>query len=410
MKVLLLHNSYQQPGGEDRVFALEADMLRAHGHEVVVYRAHNDEVKDKNPLSLFADTIWNRKAYRDVHNLIRLERPEILHAHNTFPLISPAVFHAAEQERVPVVQTLHNFRLLCPSATFFRAGRVCEDCVKTVVPWPGVLHACYRDSVPATAATAAMLTVHRALKTWERKISVYISLTDFARSKFIQGGLLAEKLVVKPNFVHPDPGLATGDGGYALFLGRLTPEKGIGTLLEAWSRLGKTFPLEIAGDGPLAPRVAKAVEHGSSIRWLGWLPRDQVLERMRHASVLIVPSIWYEAFPMVIVEAFAMGIPVIVSKLGSMSSIVDHGRTGLHFAAGDALDLAAQFKNFRDHSEQSAYMREQARREFETKYTREHNYGQLIQIYDRARSSGRGTSLGDIINPEHMPKGSAPIF
>jgi glycosyltransferase involved in cell wall biosynthesis len=407
MKVLLVHNSYQQPGGEDRVFALEADMLRAHGHEVLVYHAHNDEVKGKNPLSLFADTIWNSKVYFKIRDLIRRARPEILHAHNTFPLISPAVFHAAEQERVPVVQTLHNFRLLCPSATFFRAGRVCEDCVKTVVPWPGVLHACYRDSVPASAATAAMLTIHRALQTWEKKIAVYISLTDFARSKFIEGGLPAEKVVVKPNFVHPDPGLGGGDGGYALFVGRLTPEKGISTLLEAWSRLGKTFPLEIAGDGPLAPQVAKAVEQNSGIRWLGWLPRDQVLERMKHASVLIVPSIWYEAFPMVIVEAFALGLPVIVSKLGSMSCVVDHGRTGLHFAAGDALGLVAQVQNFRGHYEESVYMRQQARLEFETKYTSEHNYGQLIQIYDRARASGREASLGDITDRELMPTSSA---
>ena len=262
MKVLLVHNSYQQPGGEDRVFALEADMLRAHGHEVFVYQAHNDDVKDRNPLSLFADTIWNRKAYYKIRDLIRRERPQILHAHNTFPLISPAVFHAAELERVPVVQTLHNFRLLCPSATFFRAGRVCEDCVKTVIPWPRRAARLLSRQRAASTATAAMLTIHRVLQTWEKKIALYISLSDFARSKFIEGGLPAEKVVIKPNFIHPDPGLGRGDGGYALFLGRLTPEKGISTLLEAWSRLGKTFPLEIAGDGPLAPQVEKAAESG----------------------------------------------------------------------------------------------------------------------------------------------------
>jgi glycosyltransferase involved in cell wall biosynthesis len=230
-----------------------------------------------------------------------------------------------------------------------------------------------------------MITVHNALQTWGKKITVYVALTEFARSKFIEGGLPAEKVVVKPNFVSPDPGLGKCDGGYALFVGRLAPEKGVSTLLEAWSRIGSQFPLEIAGDGPMAPQVAEAARQCAGIRWLGWLPRDQVLDRMRHASVLIVPSTWYETFGMVIIEAFAMGLPVIASKLGAMSSLIDHGRTGLHFAPGDGLDLVAQMQNFRDHFERGNYMREQARFEFETKYTSELNYRQLIQIYNRAR-------------------------
>jgi glycosyltransferase involved in cell wall biosynthesis len=386
MKALLVHNSYQKPGGEDHVFALESDLLRRHGHTVVTYHVHNDRLKDKNAPSLFVDTIWNREEYRGIRNLIQQERPEILHAHNTFPLISPSVYYAAEQEGVPVVQTLHNYRLLCPAATLFRAGRVCQDCLGTATPWPSVLHACYRESRPATGTTAAMITIHKALQTWKKKITVYIALTEFARSKFIEGGLPADKVVVKPNFVSPDSGLGKGDGGYALFVGRLTPEKGIGTLLEAWSKIGSKFPLEIIGDGPMAPEVAKAASEGSGIRWLGWLPRERALARMKQASVLIVPSTWYEAFGMVIIEAFSMGLPVIASKIGAMSALIDHGRTGLHFVAGDGLDLAAQVQHFRDRFERGDYMRGQARLEFEAKYTGELNYRQLIQIYHRARA------------------------
>jgi glycosyltransferase involved in cell wall biosynthesis len=230
-----------------------------------------------------------------------------------------------------------------------------------------------------------MIAVHKALQTWRKKIAIYVALTEFARSKFIEGGLPPEKIVVKPNFVSPDPGLGKCNGGYALFVGRLTLEKGISTLLEAWSRIGSGFPLEIAGDGPMAPQVAQAVEQGCGIKWLGWLPRDQVLDRMRNASVLIVPSTWYEVSPMVIIEAFAIGLPVVASKLGGMSFLIDHGRTGLHFIAGNGLDLAAQVQSFRDHSERGTYMREQARLEFETKYTSELNYRQLIQIYNRAK-------------------------
>lgn len=385
MKVLLVHNSYQQPGGEDQVFALEADLLRAHGHRVVTYQVHNDGVNGKNPVSLLLDTIWSRETYRKVRDVIRREEPDILHAHNTFPLISPSVYDAAETEDVPVVQTLHNYRLLCPAATFFRAGRVCEDCLNKTVPWPSIPRACYRDSRPATGVTAAMLAVHRTLGTWKNKVAAYIALSDFARSKFIEGGLPIEKVLVKSNFLDPDPGRGKQDGGYALFVGRLAPEKGITTLLKAWTEVGESFPLEIAGDGSMAGLVAKAAEQGSGVRYLGWLRREAVLERMRHASVLIVPSNWYEGFPMTIVEAFAMGLPVIASKLGTMSSLIDHGRTGLHFVPGDPADLAAKVHHFRRHPEQAAYMGGQARCEFETKYTSAHNYEQLITIYNRVR-------------------------
>ncbi len=382
MKILSVHNSYQKPGGEDQVFAQEADLLRSYGHEVVLYQSSNDQLTGKNPLVLLSNTVWNRQSYRELRALMQRERPEIVHVHNTFPAISPAIYYAAKEEGIPVVQTLHNYRMLCPAATLFRDGHVCEDCLGKRVPWPGVMHGCYRGSRLATAAGAAMLATHNYKQTWSKSVSAYIALTDFAREKFIQGGFPPEKLFVKPNYLQTDPMPGEGKGNYALFVGRLTPEKGIGTLLEAWREIGRELPLQIAGDGPLAPEVERASGAMEGVTWLKWLPRAEILQRMKDASVLILPSTWYEGFPMIIAEAFAVGLPVIASKLGSMASIVDHQRTGLHFEAGDAIGLAEAVRWWAAHPAEAALMRAQARSDYETKYTAEVNYAQMISIYE----------------------------
>jgi glycosyltransferase involved in cell wall biosynthesis len=383
MKILSVHNTYQKPGGEDQVFAQEGELLRNHGHQVLLYQASNDEVNGVNPLVLLGNTIWNRQKYEDLRGLLRRERPDVMHVHNTFPVISPAAYYAANAEGVPVVQTLHNYRLLCPSATFFRDGRVCEDCLGHSIPLPGVRHSCYRGSRMATAATAAMLATHNLKHTWSKAVSAYIALTGFARDKFIEGGFPAGKIFVKPNYLQSDPGQGEGNGHYALFVGRLTPEKGISTLLDAWRQIGSALPLQIAGDGPVAPEVEKAAAESDSITWLKWVPRAEILERMKKASVLILPSTWYEGFPMIIAEAFAVGLPVIASNLGSMATIVDHQRTGLHFLPGDAGDLAEKVRWFLDHPDLTARMRADARREYEARYTAETNYRLMMEIYQK---------------------------
>jgi glycosyltransferase involved in cell wall biosynthesis len=383
MKILSVHNTYQKPGGEDQVFAQEAELLRAHGHQVLLFQASNDEVNGVNPLVLLGNTIWNRQKYEELRELLRRERPDIMHVHNTFPVISPAAYYAANAEKVPVVQTLHNYRLLCPSATFFRDGHVCEDCLSHSVPLPGVMHSCYRGSRMATAAAAAMLATHNFKQTWSKAVSAYIALTGFARDKFIEGGFPAEKIFVKPNYLQTDPGMGKGNGHYALFVGRLTPEKGISTLLGAWRQIGADLPLQIAGDGPMAADVEQAAATMESVTWLKWLPRAEILQRMKDASVLILPSTWYEGFPMIIAEAFAVGLPVIASNLGSMASIVDHQRTGLHFEAGNAQDLAEKVRWFLANPELTARMRAATRNEYETRYTAEINYEQMMEIYQR---------------------------
>jgi glycosyltransferase involved in cell wall biosynthesis len=380
---LFLHNHYQQPGGEDQVFTAESNLLDAQGHWVLRYTMHNDQVTRMSSLGLAKATVWNDEVYRELRTLIRREQPQIAHFHNTFPLISPAAYYAARAEGVPVVQTLHNYRLLCPNALFFREGRVCEDCLGKTFSWPGVVHACYRESRPASGAVAAMQSVHWSVGTWVKAVDAYIALTEFAREKFIEGGLPSDKIVVKPNFVNPDPGAGGGEGGYFLFVGRLSREKGVETLLAAWERLREESYLKIVGDGPLAPKVAAAAERVRGLEWVGRQSRERVLALMKNARALIFPSVWYEGFPMVIAEAYAVGLPVIASDLGSMSSLVDHGRTGLRFRPGDPQDLAAQVEWASGQSTELDRMRGEARAEFERNYTAEHNYRLLMETYQR---------------------------
>ena len=382
VKVLLAHNQYQQPGGEDQVFAAEAALLEARGHQVIRYSVHNEQVLDMNRLDLAKATVWNSSSYRNMRELVRRERPQVAHFHNTLPLISPSAYYAAEVEGVPVVQTLHNYRLICPGGLLFRNGRVCEDCLGKTVPWPAGVHACYRQSRVATGAVSAMLVAHRAVRTWTERVGVYIALTDFARAKFVEGGLPAEKVVVKPNFIDPDPGLGEGRGDYVLFVGRLSQEKGINTLLEAWRHLGEKVHLKLVGDGPLAPKVAEAARRLKKVEWLGRQPQERVLALMRDARALLFPSVCYENAPMVIAEAYAVGLPVIASDLGSMSSLVSHGHTGLHFRPGDPKDLSDKVEWALQHPAELERMRGGARAEFEAKYTAEENYRMLMEIYE----------------------------
>jgi glycosyltransferase involved in cell wall biosynthesis len=383
MKILAVHNRYQLPGGEDQVFVDETALLEARDHRVVRYEVHNDQVERVNRLTLAKDTVWNTSAYRELGALIRRERPEVVHFHNTLPLVSPAGYYAARAEGVPVIQTLHNYRLLCPVALFFRDGRVCEDCMGKAVPWPGVVHECYRGSRAASGVIATMLTVHRAMRTWTEMVDVYVALTEFARSKFIEGGLPAGKIVVKPNFVAPDPGRGQGGGGYALFVGRLAPEKGTGTMLAAWDRLGTRIPLKIVGNGPLRARVVEAARR-SNVEWLGHRPVEEVHALMGKADMLVFPSEWYETFGRVAVEAFAAGTPVIAANIGAVAELVEHGRTGLEFRPGDPEDLVAQVEWAMSHPAELRRMRDEARAEFEAKYTAERNYRALMEIYEAA--------------------------
>lgn len=388
MKILVVHNRYQQPGGEDQVFVDETTLLEA-SNNVSRYELHNDRVERMSRLALAQETVWSTSAHRELRALVRRERPDVAHFHNTLPLVSPSGYYAVKSEGVPVVQTLHNYRLFCPVALFFRDGRVCEDCLGKAVTWPGVVHKCYRGSRSASGVVTAMLTTHRALKTWTKMVDVYVALTEFARRKFIQGGLPAEKIVVKPNFVADDPGPGDGGGGYALYVGRLAPEKGTGTMLAAWERLGGRVPLKIVGDGPLRDRIVRAATKQPEVEWLGYKSVAEVHGLMRKASMLVFPSEWYETFGRVAAESFAAGTPVIAADIGAVAELVEHGRTGLHFRPGDPKDLATQVGWALSHPGELERMRGEARAEFEAKYTPERNYRALMEIYETALERGR---------------------
>jgi glycosyltransferase involved in cell wall biosynthesis len=334
-------------------------------------------------------TVWNPDTFHELRELIRRERPALMHCTNTFPLISPAAYYAARAEGIPIVQSLRNYRLFCLNTCFLRRSRVCENCLGRVFPWPGVLHGCYRSSLMASAVVAAMLGVHRGLRTWTRMVDRYFTLTEFSRGKFIEGGLPAERVGVKPNFIHPDPGPGRGQGGYAVFIGRLSPEKGIRTLLSAWSRLNGRLPLKIVGDGPLAESVKAAAAGTPEIDWLGRKSHQEVLALLGEAVCLVMPSIWYETFGRIIIEAYAKGTPVVASRLGAMAELVEDGRTGLLFESGHADDLALKVQTFLDNPDQCKLIRFAARREYEEKYTAQINYRMLMRIYEEALSGSR---------------------
>jgi glycosyltransferase involved in cell wall biosynthesis len=389
MKIVIVHNTYKEPGGEDIVFRNECELLRSAGHEVVEYQRSNHDASryvSVHQLTLAKNTIWASDTRREFRQLLLRERPDLVHVHNTFVMVSPSIYWACRDAEVPVVQTLHNYRLLCPGATFFRDGQVCEECLDHGV-WRGVRHSCYQGSSRATAAVAAMLTTHRYLGTWSHLIDYFLAPTEFARGKFIKGGLPREKIVVKPNFVDPDPGEGTGDRNYALFAGRLSPEKGVRTLLAAWSCLNMNIPLHIVGDGPLRGELEEyARQHGlSNVTFRGRLAWKETMEVMKKARALFFPSECYEgALPLTVVEAFACGTPVIASRLGAMQDLIVDGSTGLHFTPGDAKDLASKAEHAWTHPAELDAMRKLARRAYEENYTAERNYEMLMETYERA--------------------------
>lgn len=343
MRVLQLHTRYRQPGGEDTVVEAEAALLRSAGHEVVEQHAHNPSGSVAAARAL-ARSAWNREAARAVAATVRHHRPDVAHVHNTWYALSASVIDALKRADVPVVMTLHNYRLVCANGLLYRDGGPCEDCVGTH-PWHGLRHRCYRNSTVASAAAATTIAVNRATGTW-RRVDLFLALTEFARRKFIAGGLPAERIRVKPNAV-ADPGARPAPPSASptvLYVGRLSPEKGLEAALEAWGARERAMELVVVGDGP--SRTAMA-ERYPTVRFTGRLPHGEVVEQMRRARALIFPSTWYETFGLVVVEAMAAGLPVLASDLGVMPEIVGDlgadwlvppGRPGAWPAAMDRLD------------------------------------------------------------------------
>ncbi len=379
-RVLLTHNRYQQQGGEDSVVRDEFNLLEKHGHSVELYTRDNNEIELLNKLNVAVDTIWCRRTSQDVRQLINDFKPDIIHSHNTFPLISPSIFWLASKSNIPIVQTLHNFRYFCLQAMFLREGKICEDCVGKL-PWRGVVKRCYRNSFQQSSVLLSSIAVHRFLGTYQKTVSQYIALNDFCRHQFVKAGLPRDRISVKPNFVDI-PRIVERERGAPLFVGRLSPEKGIRTILEAVKRYPNLY-VDIVGTGPLA----ELAQNSPNMLVHGWLEPDATIKLMRKASYLVMPSIWYENFPRTLVEAFACGLPVIASDLGAMAELIEDGKTGLLFKPGSADDLAEKMEWANANNSAMCAMGERARTVYEEKYTPQINHSQLLKIYNDAISS-----------------------
>lgn len=378
MKILVAHNAYQQRGGEDAVVEAEVNLLRAHGHDVELYSQHNDALHNMPRAAAAMTAIWSKRSTLDIDALCDRFHPDVIHAHNTFPLISPSLYWAAARRKVPVVQTLHNFRLLCPQAIFLREGKICEDCIGKV-PWRSITRKCYRESSVQSAVITSMLTTHRALGTYQRRVTRYIALNKFARQKYIEGGLPADRFRIKPNFV-ASAGEPTWDTRrHGMYVGRLSSEKGLDVLAGAVRHLGEV-PLDVIGSGPLEPLARNAFGQ----RYLGYLSLAEIMSRMNTASFMVLPSVCYENSPRTIVEAYACGLPVIASRLGALVDIVRDGVTGLLFTPGDPVDLAKKIAWANAHPAEMARMGRAARDEYEAQYTPERNHEMLMDIYEDA--------------------------
>ena len=384
MKVLIVHESYQQPGGEDFAAAADVELLRSHGHHVTEYWRHNRDVENYRAVQLGLTTVWSQSSYRELQALVIREKPDIAHFHNTFPLISPSGLWAAKRAGARVVQTLHNYRLACPNALFFRDGHVCEACLHWPVPLPGIVHGCYRHNRLASAAVAAMLMTHRAIRTWHRAVDAFLVLTTFQKAKLAATGIPQSRMMIRPNFVSPDPGPGPGDGGYALFAGRLTREKGVRTLLQAWAALAIPIPLWIAGGGPLDDDVRLAAESSPLITYLGSQPHEKVINLMKSAACLVFPSEWYECSPMTILEAFAAGTPVVATTGGAAEELVREGSTGALFPPGDVEALAEAVSRIVGKRDTHQTIRAACRHEYLEKYTAERAYDRLLDAYHTA--------------------------
>lgn len=377
----MVHARYRLRGGEDQSFDTEAAMLEERGCEVQRFIVDNAHIDDTRPgLLLAADAIWSRSARTEIKAAIRRCRPDVVHVHNTFPRLSPSIYSAIRAEGVPVVQTLHNFRSLCLNGLLFRDGSPCEDCVGHSFQMPGIVRRCYRDSYAISAAVAAMNLVHQALATYRKHVSLFLACSDFARQRFIVGGLPAERIVVKPNTAR-DPGNEAASWSRprsgAVFIGRLSPEKGISNLMQAWRGVGHR--LTVVGDGPLAAQLRE--QASDEVVFTGWRSREEISSILSNAALLCLPSICYEQWPLAAGEAMSHGVPVLASDLGALPEIVQSGKTGLLLAPDHVEAWRSEASALLASPQRLAEMGRAARNDYLNRLSPNRVMGQLIGHY-----------------------------
>lgn len=390
MKILQVHNRYKQAGGEWTVVTQEQKLL-SRNHEVdCLYADNNKEINGwMSRLKLLFRTHYNAESKQKVLAKLASESYDVMHVHNFFPVLSPSVFEAAREQGVPSVMSLHNFRLIHPNGLMFHNGKPDHRSVK------GSAYRCvpdgvYRNSVLQTAVVAHMIEYHRKKETWSRIPSAFITLSEFSRSLFIEGGLPEERIFIKPNFIE-DP-LNNQDGlslkekkeNVFLYVGRISEEKGVDELIQCWLQFKPDARLMIAGDGPMKEKLESKTVHADNIEWLGQVSREQILEHLSTAKGLIFPTKCYEGQPLILLEAMSVGCPVITSKIGNPENMIDDGKTGFHFKPGDTGDLYEKCRQVLDNPGYSLEMGKRARAEYLEKYTPRVNMDMLTEIYEKA--------------------------
>lgn len=391
-RILMLHNRYQFPGGEDASMEAEVELLRQAGHDVVLLERHNDVIKSMSrwqKVVLTAATVWNGDTYRQLRAYLRDAPTDVLHVQNFFPLWSPSVHAAAKAEGLSTVQHLRNFRLACLNAYLLRSGQVCEACLGKN-PWRGLVYRCYRSSLPASLTVWSLLTVHRWRQTWLRDVDAFITPSQFAATKLLQTGIPDDRLHVKPDFVvdplanqqiPPLPHVPT-----FVFIGRLNEQKGVALLLEAWRQLNQPeWRLELIGEGDRRASFQQYVQHYglTNVRFHGHRSALEIMQHLQAASMVVVPSQSYETFGRVVIEAFACGRAALVASLGALPELVQDGVTGLHSSPNDSHAWTERLRWAGEHASELAAMGVAARQVYLTGYTPVVNYHQLLSIYQQ---------------------------
>lgn len=389
MRILQVHNYYDVSGGEDVVVESEKLLLESKGHEVLTFYKNNNDIKNVfKKIQIALSVHFSKKSFTEFTHVLEKFLPDVVHVHNFFPKITPSVYDVCINANVPVVQTLHNYRTICPTSLLMLNGKPCELSLYETAFW-AVPYKVYRNSLIGTVILANMIEYHKRNKTWNNKVERFICLTHFSKRKFIEAGFFKKKITVKSNF-SLDLGYKVDQEkkDFALFIGRLSEEKGIDVILEAWKKIN--FPLKIIGEGNNFTSTVKLVE------LLGHLPHKKVMDNLKSCLFIVIPSICYEGFPLAVVEAFSCGVPVICSRIGSLEEIIENGITGLHFEAGNADDLAEKIQWMHSHPDECAQMGLNARKVYEQKYTPEKNYEILMDIYQQAIKDSQNSVVGNI--------------
>jgi glycosyltransferase involved in cell wall biosynthesis len=387
MRILILHSRYASGhlSGENRVVEDEAHLLEQGGHDVCVWAPSAETLHGARAVEAGIQAVWSRAAARTARSLARTFRPDVVHCHNLFPLLSPAVLRHASGD-APVVVTLHNYRLLCLPATFVRDGASCEDCLGHV-PWRGAAYGCYRGSRAASTSLALSLAVHRAIGSFDR-VSLYLAVSAFVREKHVRGGFPPERIRVKPNFVWPSE-RRRGPGRYFLSVGRLSPEKGVRGLAEAWRAV--PAPLVVVGDGPDAERLRSRLPPNVEVR--PPVPPDDLPRLLASARALVFPTLAYEGAPRAILEAFAAGVPVVASSVGAVPELVEQGVSGVLLPSFASTDVAAAVERLLDDAE-TERMGAAAWTTWRDRYSPERGLANLEEAYRAARASARSVARG----------------